>query len=82
MARICSHLGPRYPFYNDKRKRVTPWWYWLDLTFAGPQFFPPSVKISPTLPRPVHNPSFTLKQPKASMGFTRGNRMSIKENKV
>ena len=75
MSRICSKHGPRYPVYNDKRSRYDggQWYFYNNLALA-------LIKdINPPLPRPTYQPAYTIKQPKASMGFVHGNRMIKKE---
>ncbi len=85
MTRICSKHGPRYPVYNDKQGRIrrsTHWYHWYsNYSWEGANFFPAPIQTFPPLPRPTIRIKHLIKQPKATMGFVRGNRMTLKESK-
>jgi len=71
MTRICSKKGPRYPIYNDKQGGSAGCW---EFDFTGSAYLPPPSQLFPPLPRPSIRTTYTIKQPKANMGFLRGNR--------
>ncbi len=77
MTRICSKHGPRYPVYNDKQGRssgcCSRFICW-EFNFAGSDYLPAPRQLSPPLPRPTLQIKHLIKQPKATMGFVRGNR--------